>query len=82
MLPEKPTVHSSRFHLRGFEQISRSHGVGGGAACARESAYDSNDVQEENDMTGREEQIAHRAGAQRMQRAFEISENASLRPGD
>src|SRR6266851_5065853 len=64
---EKSRGRSSRLHLRGFEEVRRSHRIRGGGTHARESAYHADDVDEENDMAGRDEQIAHRAGTQKWQ---------------
>src|SRR4051812_25716390 len=67
--PKKSMDHNSWLHLRGFEEVGRSYAVHRSGARPRKSAYHSGDVHEENDMTGRDEQIAHCAGAQEWQRA-------------
>src|SRR5437899_2963466 len=66
---EKSTGHSSRLHLRGFEEVCRSHAIRGGGSRPSKSAYHSRDVHEENDMASPDEEIPYRAGAQEWQRA-------------
>src|SRR6266404_1061939 len=60
---------SSRFHLRGFEEVCCSHPIRGGGSRPGKFAYHSRDVHEENDVARSDEQIPHRAGAQKWQRA-------------